>query len=45
MTKKWETYNVDNNVVEETAIKNNISLILARVLLNRGIDTDEKIQK
>ncbi|MBO5179614.1 MAG: single-stranded-DNA-specific exonuclease RecJ [Clostridia bacterium] len=45
MTKKWETYSVDNNVIEEIASKNNISLILARVLVNRGINTDEKIQK
>lgn len=45
MTKKWETYSVNNNVIEELASKNNLSLLLARVLANRGIDTDEKIKK
>lgn len=45
MTKKWETYSVDSNVIEEISSKNNISLLLARVLVNRGINTDEKIQK
>lgn len=45
MIKKWETYNVDNNVINEIAIKNNISLLLARILVNRGIDTEEKIRK
>lgn len=45
MTKKWETYSVDGNVIEEIASKNNISLLLARILVNRGINTDEKIKK
>lgn len=45
MIKKWETYNVDNNEVLNLAQKNNISLLLARVLVNRGINTDEKIRK
>lgn len=45
MIKKWETYNVDNNEVVALAQKNNISLLLARVLMNRGINTDEKIRK
>lgn len=45
MTKKWETYSVDSKIIEEIALKNNISLLLARILVNRGIDTDEKIKK
>ena len=45
MTKKWETYSVDGNVIKEIASKNNISLLLARILVNRGINTDEKIKK
>lgn len=45
MVKKWETYNVDNKVVEEIAKKHNISLLLAHILVNRGIDTEEKIKK
>lgn len=45
MVKKWETYNVDNKNVEEIAKKNNISLLLARILVNRGVDTEEKIKK
>lgn len=45
MLKKWETYNVDNDAVVRLAQKNNISLLLARILINRGIDTDEKIKK
>lgn len=45
MVKKWETYNVDNKIVEKIAKKNNISLLLARILVNRGVDTEEKIKK
>lgn len=45
MLKKWETYSVDNDAVASLAERNNISLLLARILTNRGIDTDEKIEK
>ena len=45
MVKKWETYNIDIKEVEEIARENNISLLLASILLNREIDTQEKITK
>ena len=45
MTKKWETYDVDNVITERIALENNISSLLARVLMNRGINTEEKIKK
>lgn len=45
MIKKWEHYRIDEEEMKRIAIKNGISLLLARVLLNRGVDTDEKVKK
>ncbi len=45
MVKKWENYRVDETTVMNIAVHNNLSLLMARVLANRGIDTDEKVQK
>lgn len=45
MIKKWEGFQIDENKVIEVAKKHNISELLARILLNRNIDTDEKIDK
>lgn len=45
MVKKWEHYRIDEEEMKRIAIKNGISLLLARVLLNRGVDTDEKVKK
>ncbi len=45
MVKKWEQYRIDEEEMKRIAIKNGISLLLARVLLNRGVDTDDKVKK
>lgn len=45
MIKKWENYRIDEENLRNVAIRNGISLLLARVLINRGIDTDEKVKK
>ena len=42
--KKWEFYKTDENLVEEIAKKFNISEILATVIVNRGIISDEDIK-
>ncbi len=44
MNKKWETYNLNENLVNEIAEKFNISKILASVLVNRKIVDDESIK-
>lgn len=41
MKKKWEYYDVDENIVENIMNKHNISRLIAQVLVNRGI-TDER---
>ena len=45
MIKKWESYQIDEEKMKDIAIRNNLSLLLARILLNRGIDTSEKVKK
>jgi len=45
MIKKWEGFPIDESAVLEIAKKHNINYRLARILLNRNIDTDEKIVK
>ena len=42
MNKKWEYYNVDNNLVTELTTKLGIPQILAKALINRGITTEEE---
>lgn len=43
MKKKWEFYEADDKKIEEISEKYNISRLLARVLVNRGITNDEDI--
>lgn len=45
MNKKWEYIGVDDDKVKEIAFNHNISEIIARVLLNRGICETEEIDK
>lgn len=45
MIKKWEGFQIDETKIPEIAKKHNINELLARILLNRNIDTDEKIEK
>lgn len=45
MNKKWEYCQVDEEKLFKIASENNISIILARILLNRNIDTSTKINK
>ena len=47
MNKKWETYTATENIkkIEDISKKHNISELLAKVLINRGIDEDTKITK
>ena len=43
MYKKWRYQEVDSNLVEKVAEDNNISELLATVLINRGIKTKKEI--
>ncbi len=45
MIKKWEGFQIDETKIPEIVKKHNINELLARILLNRNIDTDEKINK
>ena len=45
MIKKWEGFQIDESKISEISKKHNINELLARILLNRNIDTDEKIEK
>lgn len=44
MKKKWEYYEIDENIAEKIANKHNIPHLIAQVLVNRGITRDEEIQ-
>ena len=44
MNKKWEYYNVDNELIEEISNKFNISKLLAKILVNRKVIEDKQIQ-
>ena len=44
MNKKWEFYEANDDKIEEISNKFNISTLLARILLNRGLETDEQIK-
>lgn len=44
MNKKWELYNLDENVIKNIEKKYNISNLLATVLVNREIINDEEIK-
>lgn len=43
MNKKWEYYETDENIVENIARKYSLSKLLAKILVNRNIIEDEKI--
>lgn len=43
MIKKWIYSKIDNATIEEVAEVNNISKLLAKIMLARGLDTPEKI--
>ena len=45
MIKKWEYCEADEEKVRETMQENDISELVAKILLNRGIEEYEKIQK
>lgn len=45
MIKKWEYYQTNENDIEEIKKDNNISDLLAKVLINRGIKDKEEISK
>ena len=44
MNKKWEYYDIDEEKEEDIAKKFNISNLLAKILLNREISSEEKIE-
>ena len=44
MNKKWEYYESNEQEIEEISNKFNISTLLARILVNRDITEDEKIE-
>ncbi|MBO4816452.1 MAG: single-stranded-DNA-specific exonuclease RecJ [Clostridia bacterium] len=44
MKKKWEIYYADEDKINEIASKFNISKLLARILVNRGITKNEEIE-
>ena len=41
MIKKWVYSKIDNKKIDEVAEKNNISKLLAKIVLSRGIEEDE----
>lgn len=45
MIKKWECNKFDDETIEKFANENNVSKLLAKVLLNRGFKEKEKVQK
>jgi len=45
MKKKWECYEIDENIVENIVKRHKISHLVAQVLVNRGITNDTEIQK
>ncbi len=44
MKKKWSFYDIDEEQVKKISSKYNITELLAKVLINRGITTDEDIR-
>lgn len=45
MIKKWEYYEADEKELEKVMSENNISELLARILINRNLKESEKIKK
>lgn len=44
MNKKWKCYEENNELAEKIALKFNVSKLLARILVNKGLVEDEKIK-
>lgn len=44
MKKSWQYYEQKSELAEEIAKKNNISILLAQILINKGIVKDEEIK-
>ena len=45
MVKRWELCQTDDEIVEKIAQANHISSLLARILANRGVKTQEEVEK
>ena len=45
MNKKWEVCQEDEDKVIELANKSHLSMLLASILINRNIDTSQKVEK
>ena len=43
MNKKWECYEIDEEKVEKIARKYNVSKLLAKILINRDLVEDDKV--
>ena len=44
MKKKWEFYETNDSKINEISKKFNISELLAKILVNRGITEEDKIK-
>ena len=44
MKKKWEVYSADKRMIQEISTKFNVSELVATILINRGITSDEDIK-
>lgn len=44
MNKKWETYNLDKNLVNQIVEKFNISKLVANIIVHKNILTDDEIE-
>ncbi len=44
MIKKWEFYKTDPSKVDEIAERNHISQLLAKIILNRGLEQEDEIK-
>ena len=45
MNKKWQIYETNNDKIEELVKTYKINNLLATILINRGIDSKEKIRQ
>ncbi len=45
MNKRWESFAIDETKVQKIVAEYGINELLAKILLNRGIDTEEKMKK
>ncbi len=44
MKKKWEVFSTDKQIIEDVSKKFNVSNLVATILINRGITSDEDIK-